>query len=69
VVDYLWPRPGGEAPVLTVALVRLFKEWNWIIGTGSYPETIEAFEEPTIPRFFTPLSPPPLLPERPASAT
>ncbi|MBF0529396.1 MAG: methyl-accepting chemotaxis protein [Deltaproteobacteria bacterium] len=36
-MEYLWPKPGGGGqaePKLTYA--RLFKPWNWIIGTGIF---------------------------------
>jgi two-component sensor histidine kinase len=44
-VDYLWPKPmdGGltvEQP--KISYVRLFKPWNWVVGTGVYIDDIEA---------------------------
>jgi signal transduction histidine kinase len=44
-VDYLWPDPEGKAPQPKTSLVKLFKPWGWVIGTGLILETIEAFEE------------------------
>jgi methyl-accepting chemotaxis protein len=41
-VDYMWPKPGEEKPVPKLSYVRLFKPWNWVIGTGVYLETAEA---------------------------
>lgn len=43
-VDYLWPKPLPEG--LTekqpkISYTTLFKEWNWIIGTGIYVDDIE----------------------------
>ncbi|MBI9088384.1 MAG: cache domain-containing protein [Desulfobacterium sp.] len=43
-VDYLWPKPipGGlteQQP--KKSYVKLFKPWNWIIGTGVYIDDIE----------------------------
>lgn len=38
-VDYLWPKPtpSGLIPkVPKLSFVRLFKPWNWIVGTGIY---------------------------------
>ncbi len=35
-VDYLWPKPGFEKPQPKVSFVKLFKPYNWIIGTGEY---------------------------------
>ncbi len=40
-VDYMWAKPGEEKPVAKLSFVRLFKPWNWIIGTGVYLETAE----------------------------
>ena len=64
-VNYLWPRYEGKLPVPKVTLVRLFKPWDWIVGTGLYLDTIEAYEEP--PELFIPLSLEPLDPIAPAS--
>jgi len=40
-VDYMWSKPGEDKPVAKLSFVRLFKPWNWIIGTGVYLETAE----------------------------
>ncbi len=43
-VDYLWPKPtkqGLIADMPKLSYVRLFKEWNWIIGTGVYIDGID----------------------------
>ncbi|MEZ4526287.1 MAG: cache domain-containing protein [Desulfobacterales bacterium] len=40
-VSYLWPKPGRDEPVPKLSYVKLFKPWNWIIGTGVYMETAE----------------------------
>jgi methyl-accepting chemotaxis protein len=37
----MWPKPGEEKPVAKLSFVRLFKPWNWVIGTGVYLETAE----------------------------
>ncbi len=42
-VDYMWPKPGKDKPVPKLSYVRLFKPWNWVIGTGVYLETAEKF--------------------------
>lgn len=42
-VDYMWPKPGKDKPVAKLSYVRLFKPWNWVIGTGVYLETAEKF--------------------------
>ncbi|WP_319404612.1 methyl-accepting chemotaxis protein [uncultured Desulfosarcina sp.] len=40
-VDYLWPKPGHDKPVAKLSYVKLFKPWNWVIGTGVYLEAAE----------------------------
>jgi methyl-accepting chemotaxis protein len=40
-VDYMWPKPGEDKPVAKLSYVRLFKPWNWIIGTGVYLQMAE----------------------------
>lgn len=40
-VDYSWPKPGEEKPVPKLSYVRLFKPWNWVVGTGVYLEAAE----------------------------
>lgn len=43
-VDYFWPKPdkNGQTTVQPkLAYVTLFKEWNWVIGTGIYVDDIE----------------------------
>ncbi|MDR3630987.1 MAG: methyl-accepting chemotaxis protein [Desulfocapsaceae bacterium] len=40
-VEYMWPKPGEEKPVAKLSYVRLFKPWNWIIGTGVYMQAAE----------------------------
>ncbi|MBN2802198.1 MAG: cache domain-containing protein [Deltaproteobacteria bacterium] len=43
-VNYLWPKPtnNGLSPDQPkISYVRLFKPWNWVIGTGVYTDDIE----------------------------
>ncbi len=38
-VDYLWPKPSPDGLIPDVpklSYVRLFKPWDWIVGTGIY---------------------------------
>ena len=35
-VDYVWPKPGFEKPQPKIGYIRLFKPFNWVIGTGEY---------------------------------
>jgi len=39
-VDYVWPKPGFDKPQKKVSYVKLFKEFNWVIGTGAYVSDI-----------------------------
>ena len=40
-VNYLWPKPGLEKPQPKLSYVKLFKQWNWVVGTGIYTDDIE----------------------------
>ena len=40
-VDYMWPKPGFDKPQSKVSYVKLFKQFNWVIGTGEYVEDFE----------------------------
>jgi len=41
-VDYCWPKYGADKPQPKLSYVKLFKKWNWVIGTGVYIDDIEA---------------------------
>ena len=41
-VDYVWPKPGFEAAQLKVSYVKLFKPYNWVVGTGEYVEDVSS---------------------------
>jgi methyl-accepting chemotaxis protein len=41
-VDYSWPKYGSDKPQPKISYVKLFKEWNWVIGTGAYVDDIDA---------------------------
>ncbi len=41
-VDYMWPKPGQEAPVPKISYVKGFAPWGWIIGSGVYVDTVQA---------------------------
>ncbi len=41
-VDYVWPKPGFEKPQAKVSYVKLFKPYNWVIGTGEYVSDVSA---------------------------
>ncbi|MCD6298208.1 MAG: cache domain-containing protein [Deltaproteobacteria bacterium] len=54
-VDYLWREDEKEAPKPKTSLVKLLKEWGWVVGTGMYLETIEAYEMPIEPGDLPPI--------------
>ncbi len=39
-VDYIWPKPGQTEPSPKISYVVLFREWDWIIGTGVYTDDV-----------------------------
>ena len=39
-VEYLWPKPGREAPVPKISYVKGFAPWGWVIGSGIYIEDV-----------------------------
>jgi methyl-accepting chemotaxis protein len=41
-IEYMWPRPGADAPVAKVSYVRKFEPWGWIIGSGIYVDDVNA---------------------------
>ena len=41
-VDYVWPKPEFEKPQAKVSFVKLFKPYNWVIGTGEYVSDVSA---------------------------
>ncbi len=40
-VPYKWPKPGKDKPVDKIAYVKGFSQWQWIIGSGVYIDTID----------------------------
>jgi len=41
-VDYVWPKPGFDKPQDKVSYVKLFKPFNWVIGTGAYVDDVSS---------------------------
>ncbi len=41
-VDYVWPKPGFEEPQPKISYVKLFKPYNWVIGTGEYVSDVSS---------------------------
>ncbi len=44
-VDYYWPKYGSDKPQPKLSFVKLFKKWNWVIGTGLYVDDIDTLVE------------------------
>ncbi len=45
-IDYVWTKPGSEAPVDKISFVKAIPEWKWAVGTGVYVDDVEeAFME------------------------
>lgn len=42
IVDYVWPKPGYDTPQPKVSFVKLFKPFNWVIGTGEYVSDVSS---------------------------
>lgn len=40
-VDYLWPKPGSDKPVLKVATSKLYAPWGWVLQSGIYVDDVE----------------------------
>ena len=47
-VAYMWPKPGQEAPVPKVSYVKGVANWNWVIGSGVYMDTVGAVFWPRV---------------------
>jgi len=35
-VNYVWPKPGSTEAEEKISFVKLFKPFNWVVGTGEY---------------------------------
>lgn len=40
VISYLWPKPNSEESELKMSYVKLFPEWEWVIGSGVYIDDV-----------------------------
>ncbi len=40
-VDYLWPKPGHDAPQPKISYVKLVPEWGWVVGSGIYVDDVQ----------------------------
>ncbi|OJF93514.1 methyl-accepting chemotaxis protein [Pararhizobium antarcticum] len=41
-VNYYWPKPGADQPVLKYSHVAGFAPWGWVVGTGVYADDLES---------------------------
>ncbi|MEJ1999848.1 MAG: methyl-accepting chemotaxis protein [Maritimibacter sp.] len=41
-ITYYFTRPDSDVPEAKLGYVKLFEPWNWIVGTGSYVNDIQA---------------------------
>ncbi|MDY0051695.1 MAG: cache domain-containing protein [Aliarcobacter sp.] len=41
-VDYVWPKPGFDKPQAKVSFVKLFKPYDWVVGTGEYVSDVSS---------------------------
>ncbi|WP_027189173.1 methyl-accepting chemotaxis protein [Paucidesulfovibrio longus] len=41
-VDYMWPKPGHDAPQPKISFVRLYEPWGWVVGSGIYVDDVAA---------------------------
>ncbi|BEP28907.1 methyl-accepting chemotaxis protein [Helicovermis profundi] len=44
-VSYMWPKAGEDKPQPKISKIKLFKEWNWVVGTGVYVDDIKAIQK------------------------
>lgn len=48
-VDYMWPKPGQDAPAPKLSYVKGFAPWGWVIGSGIYmDDTAVAFRNTAV---------------------
>ncbi|MEW5734659.1 MAG: cache domain-containing protein [Thermodesulfobacteriota bacterium] len=40
-IRYSWPKIGSDVPIPKLAYVRGFPAWGWIIGTGTYLDSVD----------------------------
>ncbi len=41
-VDYMWAKPGHDAPVPKVSFVKGIDAWGWVVGSGIYVDDVDA---------------------------
>jgi len=40
-LEYLWPKPGKDAPVGKISYVQGFEPWAWVVGSGLYVDDLQ----------------------------
>jgi methyl-accepting chemotaxis protein len=40
-VEYIWDKPGTNKKVPKISYVKLFPDWDWIVGSGIYLDDVE----------------------------
>ena len=40
-VEYMWPKPNAPEPVPKISYVKLFPQWDWVIGSGVYIDDVQ----------------------------
>ncbi|RPA33980.1 methyl-accepting chemotaxis protein [Shewanella frigidimarina] len=51
-VDYMWNKPQQEQPSPKMSVVKRFRPWGWIIGTGIYVDDIQADKNQFITQYL-----------------
>ncbi|AZG73081.1 methyl-accepting chemotaxis protein [Shewanella livingstonensis] len=51
-IDYMWNKPQQEQPSPKMSVVKRFKPWGWIIGTGIYIDDIQADKNQFITQYL-----------------
>ena len=39
-LEYMWPKPGETEPKQKLSYVKLYRRWNWVIGSGIHVEDV-----------------------------
>ncbi|RXK00181.1 hypothetical protein CRU98_03220 [Arcobacter sp. CECT 8986] len=42
IVMYMWPKPDEEVAKAKFSFVKKFEPWDWIVGTGTYLDEVDA---------------------------
>jgi methyl-accepting chemotaxis protein len=40
-VDIFWARASGDKPVPKLSFVKLYKPWNWVVGSSIYIDDVQ----------------------------